>query len=175
MNSSEVAKILGVSTSTAQRWVKQLNLPMERNERGHYTFTVEDLPILEDIRDQIQNGALLQEIAPVKISTARKGTVKAVETSPDFEKLMMMFSDLERKIDNKADSVASYQLIQHRKEIEELQSQVAELAAALEEIGHREPERKEPASDQPVPLDNSLILPEKRKKKKKAFGAFFGF
>lgn len=44
MNSSEVAKHLGVSTSTVQRWVKQLNLPMERNERGHYTFKEEDLP-----------------------------------------------------------------------------------------------------------------------------------
>lgn len=175
MNSSEVAKILGVSTSTVQRWVKQLNLPMERNDRGHYTFTKDDLPILENIRDQIQNGALLQEIAPLKTSTPRKGTVKSVEASPDFEKLMMMFSEMERKIDSKADSVASYQLIQHRKEIEELQSQVAELAAALEEMGHREPELKELVTDQPVPLDKSLGMPGKRKKKKKTFSTFFGF
>jgi chromosome-anchoring protein RacA len=45
MNTSEVAKLLGVSTSTIQRWVKQLELPMERNERGHYHFSSEDIEI----------------------------------------------------------------------------------------------------------------------------------
>ncbi|MCL6573756.1 MAG: helix-turn-helix domain-containing protein, partial [Bacillus sp. (in: Bacteria)] len=38
MNTSEVAKLLGVSSSTVQRWVKQLRLPMEKNDRFHYHF-----------------------------------------------------------------------------------------------------------------------------------------
>ncbi|RHW42045.1 MerR family transcriptional regulator [Neobacillus notoginsengisoli] len=175
MNSSEVAKLLGVSTSTVQRWVKQLNLPMERNERGHYTFSEDDIPILEKIRDQIHNGALLQEIAPYQAKSPRKGTVKAVEASPDIEKLMMMFSDMERRIDSKADSVTSYQLIQHRKEIEELQNQVAELAAAIEKMEPRQGTNEQVAES--ALFDNADIpsSPGKRKKKKKVFGTFFGF
>ena len=40
MNTNMVASELGVSAKTVQRWVKQLNLPAERNELGHYSFTV---------------------------------------------------------------------------------------------------------------------------------------
>ncbi|WP_059170552.1 MerR family transcriptional regulator [Bacillus sp. FJAT-27445] len=172
MNSSEVAKLLGVSTSTIQRWVKQLNLPMGRNERGHYTFKEEDIALLESIREQIQNGALLQEIAPVNEKSTRTGVVKSVEVHPDFDELFLMFSDLERRIDGKADSVTAYQLIQHRREIEDLQSQVATLAAAIEKM---EPlvGKREPQSVPPILLDPTV--PGKRKKKRKIMGMFFGF
>lgn len=172
MNSSEVAKLLGVSTSTIQRWVKQLNLPMERNERGHYTFKEEDIALLENIREQIQNGALLQEIAPVAEKEARKGTVKAVEVNPEMEKILLMFSDLERRLDGKADSVAAYQLLQHRKEIEELQAQVAFLSAAIENLA-QPAAAKEPQSVPPLVLDSAII--GKRKKKRKIMSMFFGF
>lgn len=43
MNTNMVASELGVSAKTVQRWVKQLNLPAERNELGHYSFTTEDV------------------------------------------------------------------------------------------------------------------------------------
>ncbi|RDU35741.1 chromosome segregation protein [Neobacillus piezotolerans] len=170
MNSSEVAKLLGVSTSTVQRWVKQLNLPMERNERGHYTFNEEDIALLENIRDQIQKGALLQDVAPVAVKESRKGTVKVAEMHPDMEKVLLMFADLERRMDGKADSVAAYQLLQHRKEIEELQAQVAALAAAFENMA-QPAAAKEQQSMPPLVLDSAII--GKRKKKRKIMGLFF--
>lgn len=58
MNTNEVAKLLGVSASTIQRWIKQLQLPMERNERGHYHFSQEDIELLKEIHEQLQNGTL---------------------------------------------------------------------------------------------------------------------
>ncbi|WP_053366610.1 MerR family transcriptional regulator [Bacillus sp. FJAT-27245] len=172
MNSSEVAKLLGVSTSTIQRWVKQLNLPMERNERGHYTFKDEDIALLENIREQIQNGALLQDIAPVNEKQSRKATVKAVEVHPDMDKILLMFSDLERRLDGKADSVTAYQLLQHRKEIEELQEQVAALSAALEKWAQPAATIELP-SEPPFALDAANL--GKRKKKRKMMSLFFGF
>ena len=54
MNTSEVAKLLGVSASTIQRWVKQLGLPMEKNERGHYYFCSDDINLLKEIHEQLQ-------------------------------------------------------------------------------------------------------------------------
>ncbi|WP_409270117.1 MerR family transcriptional regulator [Neobacillus sp. SCS-31] len=172
MNSSEVAKLLGVSTSTIQRWVKQLNLPMERNERGHYTFKDEDIALLENIREQIQNGALLQDIAPVNEKQWRKGNVKAVEVHPDMDKILVMFSDLERRIDTKADSVTAYQLLQHRKEIEELQAQVAILTAVIEKW-EQPAATVELQSAAPPGLDAATL--GKRKKKRKLMNMFFGF
>ncbi|WP_043932114.1 MerR family transcriptional regulator [Bacillus sp. EB01] len=174
MNSSEVAKHLGVSTSTVQRWVKQLNLPMERNERGHYTFKEADLPLLEEIRDKIQSGALLQDIAPFKDPSPRKGTVKAVEIHPDVEELLMKFNDMERRLDGKADSVTSYQLLQHRREIEELQKTVAELAATITTL-QSQAQTKKDSSIKDAPLVFDTGVPVKRKKKRNFFTLFFGF
>jgi chromosome-anchoring protein RacA len=134
MNTSEVAKLLGVSTSTIQRWVKQLELPMERNERGHYHFSSEDIEVLQKIHEQLQNGTLIQEIAPIKEKKSpRKGAVKAVEDEA-IEKLITKVKEIEIDINSKADAVVSYQLLQHRREIEDLQAQVNELTGQLENI-----------------------------------------
>lgn len=134
MNTSEVAKLLGVSTSTIQRWVKQLELPMERNERGHYHFSSEDIEVLQKIHEQLQNGTLIQEIAPIKEKKSpRKGAVKAVEDEA-LEKLITKVKEIEIDLNSKADAVVSYQLLQHRREIEDLQAQVNELTGQLENI-----------------------------------------
>jgi chromosome-anchoring protein RacA len=134
MNTSEVAKLLGVSTSTIQRWVKQLELPMERNERGHYHFSSEDIEVLQKIHEQLQNGTLIQEIAPIKEKKSpRKGAVKAVEDEA-IEKLITKVKEIEIDLNSKADAVVSYQILQHRREIEDLQAQVNELTGQLENI-----------------------------------------
>lgn len=74
MNTSEVAKLLGVSPSTVQRWVKQLGLPMEKNERGHYYFNDVDIDQLKEIHEQLQSGTLIQDITPIKEKrNSRKG------------------------------------------------------------------------------------------------------
>ena len=43
LNTKSVAEMLGISTRTVQRWVKQLNLNMERNDLGHFIFTEENI------------------------------------------------------------------------------------------------------------------------------------
>ncbi|GHI00932.1 MerR family transcriptional regulator [Neobacillus kokaensis] len=128
MNSTEVAKLLGVSVSTVQRWVKQLGLPMERNDRGHYYFKDEDIQLLKNIQEQLQNGAILQDIAPVtEKKNSRKGTVKTIEDDQRIEFLITKVKEIELNLHAKADSVTSYQLLQHRREIEDLQTQITKL------------------------------------------------
>jgi chromosome-anchoring protein RacA len=173
MNTSEVARLLGVSASTIQRWVKQLELPMERNERGHYHFNNEDIDLLKNIQTQIQNGTLLQEIAPVQEKKTRKGTVKAApENNSELERLYSIITELETKVNSKADSVASYQLLQHRREIEDLQSQVIKLTKQVENLQSQLQEFK--TSDL---LDKPLVLDQgKHNRKKKNFvSSLFGF
>jgi chromosome-anchoring protein RacA len=172
MNTNQVAKLLGVSASTIQRWVKQLELPMERNERGHYHFNNEDIELLRNIQTQIQNGTLLQEIAPVPEKKVRKGTVKAIENNTELERLYSIVSELEAKVNSKADSVASYQLLQHRREIEELQSQVIELTKQVESLQSQLHEiTKTTLPEKPLVFEQGKL----NRKKKKFVSSLFGF
>jgi chromosome-anchoring protein RacA len=172
MNTNQVAKFLGVSASTIQRWVKQLELPMERNERGHYHFNNEDIELLKNIQTQIQNGTLLQEIAPVQEKKIRKGTVKSIESNAELERLYSIVNDLEAKVNSKADSVASYQLLQHRREIEELQTAVKDLTKQVESLQSQLHEMtKTTLPDKPIVLEQGKL----NRKKKKFVSSLFGF
>jgi chromosome-anchoring protein RacA len=173
MNTNEVAKLLGVSTSTIQRWVKQLELPMERNERGHYHFSNEDIEILKKIHEQLQNGTLIQEIAPIKEKKSqRKGAVKAIEDHQALEKLFTKVSEIEIDLNSKADSVVSYQLLQHRREIEELQAQVNELTQQLELFQKLLSKMKIPSqTEEPIVFDAS----KGKRKKKNIVSSLLGF
>lgn len=172
MNTSEVAKLLGVSASTIQRWVKQLELPMERNERGHYFFNQADIELLKTIKAQIQNGTILHEIVPFPEKKQRKGTVRAGQNDNDLEKLYTKVSELEISLNAKADSVTSYQLLQHRREIEELQNQVNEQSQLLETLQQQLDEIRKPAQ-----IEKTLVFDQgqPKRKKKNMVRSLFGF
>lgn len=171
MNTSEVAKLLGVSSSTIQRWVKQLQLPMERNERGHYFFNNEDIELLKEIQQQIQNGVILQDITPNPQKMIRKGAVKTAENDQAFEKLSKKVSELELSLHAKADSVTSYQLLQHRMEIEELQNQFKELTQQLKTVQSQLIELKPLQPEKPLLFDQE----KGKRKKKNLVRTIFGF
>lgn len=71
LNTGAVAKLLGVSQSTIQRWIKQLNLNMTKNEHGHYAYSEEDIQLLKRVHDQLNTGVLLQD---VKVTSKKFGT-----------------------------------------------------------------------------------------------------
>src|SRR5690606_7704399 len=54
MNTNTVAKKLGVSASTIGRWVRQLNLDVERNEFGHFLFSESDVTVLAKHQEKLQ-------------------------------------------------------------------------------------------------------------------------
>lgn len=59
LKTSNVAKRLGVSPKTVQRWVKRYNIPCQKNEAGHYVFDAETIALLEQIK--FEHGAVLEE------------------------------------------------------------------------------------------------------------------
>jgi chromosome-anchoring protein RacA len=169
MNTNAVAKLLGVSQSTVQRWVKQLNLKMERNDLGHYVFTDEDIELLKQVHEQLKNGVLLQDLA-VPAKKTRKGTAKTSDNDRVNEELVNKIKDLERKLDDKADSVVSYQLLQHRREIEELQNEIKRLHERIELLEENQSEKKK--------SENLLVFDQagqKKKQRKKLISMLFGF
>ncbi|EIJ79793.1 polar chromosome segregation protein [Bacillus methanolicus PB1] len=168
MNTSAVAKLLGVSQSTVQRWVKQLNLKMERNELGHYVFKDEDIELLKQVHEQLKNGVPLQDLA-VNAKKIRKGTGK-ISNDRVNEELVNKINDLEKRLDDKADSVVSYQLLQHRREIEELQNEIKKLHKRIELLEQKHSEKKK--------SENLLVFDQtgqKKNQRKKFISMLFGF
>jgi chromosome-anchoring protein RacA len=171
LNTGEVAKLLGVSISTVQRWVKQLKLPMEKNDRGHYLFKEEDIELLKEIHQQIQQGVLLSDIAPNYEKKARMGVVKDVENVPAIEKLSSKITELETKLNDKADSVTTYQLLQHRREIEELQNQIKTLTNKIEILE----KQLTLQTDAEKKLTHDKVNKVRKNKKKNFVSHLFGF
>jgi chromosome-anchoring protein RacA len=173
MNTSAVAKLLGVSSSTIQRWVKQLELQMERNELGHYLFTDGDIQLLKHVQEQLKNGVMLQDVT-VEGKRTRIGVVKPSGDDPKLGKLLERINEFEQKLNKKADDVVSYQLLQHRREIEELQAEVDKLTKKIEFL-----EKGKEKDEQHPPSDNVLIfdkeLPKKKSKRKNLITSLFGF
>ncbi|MDQ0270866.1 MerR family transcriptional regulator [Cytobacillus purgationiresistens] len=174
MNTGAVAKLLGVSQSTIQRWVKQLKLETERNELGHYLFTKEDIFLLKQVHEQLNRGVLLQNVEIEGKRKARKGVPASTQPGMDFTRLLARMDDFEQRLNAKADDVTSYQLLHHRSEIEELQEEIVKLNQRV--IALEKKQEQPPAVHSP---DNLLIFdqetPRKRMKKKNILTMLFGF
>jgi chromosome-anchoring protein RacA len=169
MNTSEVSKLLGVSSSTILRWITQLKLDIDKTANGHYRFSDEDISLLQQIQEQLQNGTSLQNIEMGE-KKVRKATITTKQVLPNehtiVEKLQEKVTQIEKRLDTKADDVVSYQLLQHRSDIEELQKTVQQLTKHLETLE---------AKMQP---DYYLAFNEtattEKQKKKPFFKTFFG-
>lgn len=85
MNTNMVASELGVSAKTVQRWVKQLNLPAERNELGHYSFTAEDVKVLKSVQKQISEGTAIQDIHLPKSAKSAQASLSKKQVATQNE------------------------------------------------------------------------------------------
>ncbi|WNS74793.1 MerR family transcriptional regulator [Bacillus sp. DTU_2020_1000418_1_SI_GHA_SEK_038] len=175
MNTSAVAKLLGVSPSTVQRWVRQLGLQMERNELGHYLFKEEDIQMLKHVQDQLNKGIILQNVT-VSEGKPRKGSIKTTVNISDksTEKLLEKVELLEQRLNGKADDVVTYQLLQHRREIEDLQGIIKNLTERIETL-----ENKQSSLKKGLPPESLLIFdkekPKEKLKRKNIITSLFGF
>ncbi|MFJ5964287.1 chromosome-anchoring protein RacA [Bacillus sp. NPDC093026] len=162
MNTNEVAKEIGVSSKTIQRWVKQLHIPVARNELGHYEFSEDNVMLLKQVKQQLSDGVLLQEIRlPIDEETAHqlasaaesKIYTQRVEALEQQVKQLLQqpshanafehrLNELERKLAKKADEVVSYQLLQHRREIEDLTARLEHLTTSLKQLSKVKEEKE---------------------------------
>ncbi len=213
LNTSEVANMLAISTSTVKRWVKQLGLELGRNERGHLQFREEDIETLRSY--QTSQGTLPQEIATLPEKQIRKGAINRLENTgsspkqevvkeqdmklhsvkaskmtgnpidskskavhsinnPAIIHLKLELEHLNKRIDGKADSVTSYQLLQHRSEIEDLQNLVNTMANQIQNLELEIKNLKSKTlQDLPLVFDHPRTI--KKPKKKNIISSFFGF
>lgn len=158
MNTNEVAKSLGVSSSTIKRWVKQLSIDPARNSKGHFIFTKEEFGQLEHYHNQDQLYSLHTTPPP---------------NNEEFEQLKLKVIELELNLYKKADGVASVQLLQHRNELEDLLTIVNELTTRIDHLETQlSKTKKPPAVTKPLALET---LQTTRKRKRKITKMMFGF
>lgn len=167
MNTSSVAKKLGVSSSTVKRWVKQLELNLEKNEMGHFTYRQEDIEVLEAYQVQ-QNEALqvYNEIAAGK-DYIRKGSIHSSIVDENTV-LLNRIKCLESIVQSKADQVVEYQILQHRREMEEMQETIEKLAEKIRLL-----ESHQASSTAHITPSDQPINIKSRKKKQSFFQSIF--
>ncbi|MDA1676205.1 MULTISPECIES: chromosome-anchoring protein RacA [unclassified Bacillus cereus group] len=133
-----IAKKLGVSPKAVARIAQQLNLTIEKNKNGHFIFTQDDLDqMLEYHLSQIEQSPKTSSNDVVELKTQVNTIVQNI-SSHDFEQLAAQLNTITRRLDrmeeqmqDKANDVVTYQLLQHRREMEEMLERIQKLEAAL--------------------------------------------
>ncbi|HZG61702.1 MAG TPA: MerR family transcriptional regulator [Anoxybacillus sp.] len=133
LKTSSVAKRLGVSPKTIQRWIKKYNIPCPRNEAGHYVFDAETITLLEQIKFE-QGAALEEDYEEATKETLCPDHIFETHVKPHIEEMTARLQSVERKLEQKADDVVSFQILQHRKEIDELVEHIQQLESRIVQL-----------------------------------------
>ncbi|QOR83989.1 MerR family transcriptional regulator [Geobacillus stearothermophilus] len=163
LKTSDVAIRLGVSPKTIQRWVRKYNIPLRRNEAGHYLFDEKTVALLERVK--FEQGAALETPpkaepktppAPSRPSTSPPNVpIHALfqeYVGPEISRVSLRLDQLEQQLEQKADDVVSIQLLHHRQEMEEIVARLTaleQLVARLEQQLNNRPPSSHETSDEP--------------------------
>ena len=134
LKTKTVSEELGVNPTTVQRWVRHFNIQCDKNEHGHYLFRQEDIEQLKEIKLQLDNGLLMSDIQIQSIQTTDKSLELPTQFEEKFSRLNAAIEALEKKIEEKADAVVSYQMLQHASELEELIKKMENMEARLQDL-----------------------------------------
>ncbi|MGS0471241.1 chromosome-anchoring protein RacA [Bacillus pretiosus] len=173
-----IAKKLGVSPKAVVRIAQQLNLTIEKNKYGHFIFTQEDLDQMLEFHlsqiEQSQNSHPTQKTSSNDVEELKTpvNTIVQNKSSHEFEQLAAQLNTITRRLDrmeeqmqDKAnDDVVTYQLLQHRREMEEMLERIQKLEASLK--------KEEPIYI--TPDSKPTYEREKKPKRRKMIFSIFG-
>lgn len=134
LKTKTVSEELGVNPTTVQRWVRHFNIQCDKNEHGHYLFKQEDIEQLREIKAQLDNGLLMSDIQIQSFQTSEKSVELPTQFEEKFDRLNAAIRALEKKVEEKADAVVSYQMLQHASELEELIKKMENMEARLQDL-----------------------------------------
>lgn len=156
-----IAKKLGVSPKAVIRIAQQLNLHLEKNKFGHYIFRENDLKKML----AFQRTTIEQEENHHPIQNIQADSSEELEQITNQLKAVTLRLDrIEEKMQEKADNVVNYQLLQHRREMEDMLEKIEKLESSLD--------RKEPLYITP---DSKVHQQTKKPKRRKMLLSLFGF
>ena len=126
-------------------FAQQLNLTIKKNKYGHFIFTQGDLDLMLEYHrsaqmDEPQNSQTTQKTSSNDVEKLKTqvNTIVQNTSSNDFKQLTAQLTTITRRLDrmeeqmqDKANDVVTYQLLQHRREMEEMLERIQKLEAAL--------------------------------------------
>jgi chromosome-anchoring protein RacA len=141
MKTKDVSEYLGVSQTNIKRWASHYPLTFNKNHVGHYVFTEQEVQLLLYIKNQISQGKALDQISlpvepvlpvpsPLPLSHM-PSKPRADQTRND---MISRIREVERSLQQKADEVVSFQVLQHRAELEELRKMIEQIAVSVEKM-----------------------------------------
>ncbi|MBD8071354.1 MerR family transcriptional regulator [Bacillus sp. PS06] len=177
MNTAALASKVGVSSKTIRRWIKYFDIPCKKNEHGHFVFDETDYSFFCQIRDQVKQGIPKSEIDIMPPRKGKRRQAMATQTEQSlqqqFSKLLERVEQNEKAIEQKASEVVSYQLLQHRREIDELLKRVETLETYVHELENENKQLKLQPNDGPIVLDQPIQKPRKARKLKTMMSFLF--
>lgn len=172
MKTKDAAMLLDVSQTTVKRWASQYPASFHKDQLGHYVFSGHQINMLLYIKEQIEEGRTLDQIAlPVSPPLASSEKLETAPMPKDNTELLARIREIERSVGQKADEVVSAQVLQHRAELDELRQMVSQLAATIETLHAR-------GTQPPVQRDEFRLSMTKEEapipaKKRRFFQSFF--
>lgn len=164
MKTNEIADEIGVSPRTVRDWVKRYKIPCNKNAFGHYVYNEQAVQKIKEI-----NGEDLTTTTKQSRQLKKERDEENVTNMEQLENILSRLKIAEIQIQQKADDVVSYQLLQQRKEIEELSSKVEALETKLIEME----EKLQASKPRTTQIQNPLPLKPKRRGIAKAIFSIF--
>lgn len=154
LKTHEVAKELGMAPRTIRKWVKKYKIPCVKNDYGHYVYDQKAIALLETLKASSEVVGTLEVYEDV---LKNKETVMNNDHSHHSKELQMenileRMNRAEQLLEQKADEVVSYQLLQQRQEIEELTRKIEKLETIIQTLQDSSVKKYEPPLifDQPI-------------------------
>ncbi|WP_274648644.1 MerR family transcriptional regulator [Paenibacillus humicola] len=167
----EAALMLGVSQTTIKRWVAFFHMSFRKDRFGHYIFDEADIDKLAFIKEQIEQGLILSQIELPGHEDVREEQTNGAADGLNAGEVLSRIKQLEFRLAQKADDVVSIQVLQHRKELEEIRKTVEQLAASVESM--RQSERKAAVQQIAVPVPAAEPSSPKPARKRGLLGSLF--
>jgi chromosome-anchoring protein RacA len=169
LKTKDAAEALGVSQTTIKRWVFNFSHTFQKDRFGHYIFTEQDISRLHYIKSRVELGDSIDQITlPSDIPAEPAKNDK--DGDDDTAEMISRIRQIERSLAQKADEVVSMQILQHRKELEELRRVVEQLAASVESM--QGPAPKQPGLQEEI---HNSAMRQVHNKKRSLFRSLFQF
>lgn len=137
LTTKDAALALGVSPTTIKRWASHFQNRFSKDENGHYVFPESDMEKLAFIKQQLEKRYSLSQIVledKPAADSVPASPVPSVSPADICAELSKRLDQLEHKLSQKAEDVVSVQLLEHRKELDELTVSVKQLLQSMETI-----------------------------------------
>lgn len=137
LKTKDAAELLSVSQTTIKRWAAMFPAFFPKDRYGHYIFSEQEIGLLQSIKQRIEHGETLDGIsltANGHPDSAQEDKSIVMTRNIPMDDMLSRIDYIERSLDHKADEVVSVQLLQQRRELEDLRQTIKQLAAAVETI-----------------------------------------